>query len=217
MAAKTRRKQSRLEGARERMYHDLIFESAECVFGEKGFENATMQEIASEAGISLKTLYGIFEGKQELFDEIQRVRGEAFMEHVAAATALGTTPLERLELSVRAYVEFVLRHRDWLRIHLRTGTSWSLRPRKEYAARAWKSGLENVASILGDGMAAGLFYEDEPFEKAALVQAILQVHVSRLPERGEVDVESVVAPVLVELQRLLCRPEVLAEEQRSVA
>ena len=35
---------SRREGARARMYHDLVFESAECVFGDKGFERATIKD-----------------------------------------------------------------------------------------------------------------------------------------------------------------------------
>ena len=65
---------SRLEQARQRMYHDLIFESAEHVFAEKGFDDAIMQEIAAEAGVSLKTLYATFPGKRELYDEIQAVR-----------------------------------------------------------------------------------------------------------------------------------------------
>ncbi len=215
--AKSRRKQTRLDGARERMYHDLVFESAECVFGEKGFENATMQEIAAEAGISLKTLYATFPGKQELFHEIQRVRGQAFVDHVARATAQSEDPLERLELSVRAYIDFVLEHRDWLRIHLRTGTSWSLRPRKDYAAGYWTAGLDNIASLLRQGMDQGLFYEDDPFERATLVLAILQVRVSRMPERGEVDAEHLAQQILLDLKRLLCRPEVLAERPRSVA
>ena len=66
---------SRLEDARARMYQDLIFESAETVFGEHGFENATMQQIASEAGVSLKTVYGSFPGKQDLYEAIMILRG----------------------------------------------------------------------------------------------------------------------------------------------
>src|SRR6266850_116888 len=51
-----KKKNSNLEAARSRMYHDLIFDCAERVFAEKGFDECTMQDVASEAGISLKTL-----------------------------------------------------------------------------------------------------------------------------------------------------------------
>ena len=73
--SKGRAAPSRLEDARTRMYQDLIFESAECVFGQKGFENATMQDIAAEAGVSLKTVYASFAGKKELYDAIMLRRG----------------------------------------------------------------------------------------------------------------------------------------------
>jgi AcrR family transcriptional regulator len=58
-----KKKNSNLEAARTRMYHDLIFECAERVFAEKGFDESTMQDVASEAGISLKTLYATFPGQ----------------------------------------------------------------------------------------------------------------------------------------------------------
>ena len=101
---------SRRDDARARMYHQLVFESAECVFGRRGFDGAAMQDIASEAGISLKTLYATFPGKRELYDEIQKVRGNAFVEWVLAASALGADPLDRLDRWARAYVDFLLEH-----------------------------------------------------------------------------------------------------------
>src|SRR3972149_389490 len=66
----------RLEVARERMYRELVFESAEHVIAEKGLEATTMQEIATEAGISLRTLYAAFPSNEEVVTEVQRVRGE---------------------------------------------------------------------------------------------------------------------------------------------
>lgn len=43
-----------------------IFSIAEQLFGEKGFENVTMSEIATAAGMSKKTLYVYFSDKREL-------------------------------------------------------------------------------------------------------------------------------------------------------
>ena len=80
-----KKKNSNLEAARTRMYHDLIFECAERVFAEKGFDESTMQDVASEAGISLKTLYATFPGKNEIYTEIQAVRGMAFLDRVRGA------------------------------------------------------------------------------------------------------------------------------------
>jgi len=211
MAATTSKKRkpanpqsSRLDDARARMYRDLVFESAECVFGQKGFEHTTMQDIAGEAGISLKTLYAAFPGKHELYEEIQRVRGQAFIQRVATAIDTASEPLERLEQSVRAYVEFLFEHRDWLRIHLQTRISWGLRPSAGYAADYWLEGLAPLTRILEDGARSGLFYEAEPMAQAALVQAVMQVKVSEAVSRDQGDSDRTADEIMLHLRRLLC-------------
>ncbi len=197
---------SRLTDARERMYRDLVFVSAECVFGRKGFEHATMQEIASEAGISLKTLYAAFPGKQELYDAIQRVRGRAFVDRVAAAIDSGVAPVERLRQAVGAYVAFLFEHRDWLGIHLQSRVSWGMRPTEEYAADYWEEGLAAFAEILREGAAAGLFYPADPMKASALVLAILQVQIGQAVAAEETHEESAAEEIMVQLRRLLCPP-----------
>ena len=87
-----------------------------------------MQEIAAEAGISLKTLYANFPGKSELYREIQEVRGAEFVAHTNEVAEAAEPSLGRLEAGVRGYVEFLLAHENFLRIHLREGRAWGLGP-----------------------------------------------------------------------------------------
>ena len=47
-----------------------IFIIAEKLFGDQGYENVTMSEIATLAGMSKKTLYVYFKDKKELFKEL---------------------------------------------------------------------------------------------------------------------------------------------------
>jgi len=195
---------SRLGDARARMYRDLVFESAECIFGQKGFESATMQDIANEAGVSLKTLYASYSGKQELYQDIQRVRGKAFIEGVMVAVAMGHTPLEKLALTVHSHVDFLFTHRDWLRFRLRTRVSWGIRPDDEDAAHYWELGLQNISDLLADGMAEGTFYEGDPGAVAAMTQAIMQVAVTGAVEAEETDVAHTADDIMLQLTRLLC-------------
>jgi len=44
-----------------------IIEAAEAVFGNKGFKNAKMEEIAAAAGITKVTLYSYFQSKENLY------------------------------------------------------------------------------------------------------------------------------------------------------
>jgi AcrR family transcriptional regulator len=203
-SSKTKDKPSRLGDARARMYHDLVFESAECVFGQKGFESATMQDIANEGGVSLKTLYATYPGKQELYKDIQLVRGKAFIEGVVAASAQGTNPIDRLERTVNAHVTFLFTHRDWLRFHLLTRVSWGIRPTEENAALHWELGVGNISKILRDGIAEGLFFKADPDETAALAQAVMQLEVYRAFQAGETDVDETAGRIMLQLGRLLC-------------
>lgn len=47
-----------------------IFIAAEQCFGDKGFEHVTMSEIATQAGMSKKTLYVYFADKRELLESL---------------------------------------------------------------------------------------------------------------------------------------------------
>ena len=206
MAPKSVRR-SRLEEARERMYRDLVFESAEHVFARNGFDEATMQEIATEAGISLKTLYGNVPGKTELYAEIQETRGREFSDRMTQAIDGGGDPLEVLARGVSAYVDFLVAHPDFLRIHLREGKAWGLQPSGS-GREDWQHGVGGFASILRQGMDAGIFYEGDPEIMAMTGIAVLQVQLARFAEGiGEEDAKALSEEIFVQLQRLLCKPE----------
>ena len=197
---------SRLELARERMYRDLVFECAEHVIAEQGLEATTMQEIAAEAGISLRTLYTAFPSKEELVAEVQRVRGEGIVTEIAQSIdAAPNEPLAQLAGGVRGYVDFLLAHPSFLRIHLREGRAWGLEPRNGNA-EGWRAGLGRFAAILRAGMEQGLFHEGEPDFLALLGAAVMQVHMAHIARATAKDAEALTSEILVQLLRLYCKP-----------
>jgi AcrR family transcriptional regulator len=205
--AAERSTKSRLETARERMYRDLVFESAEHVFAAKGFDDATMQEIASEAGISLKTLYATFPGKNELYQAIQERRGHEIVEATGRAYSEGGSADEKLNGGVRAYVDYMLEHADFLRIHLREGKAWGLRP-SDAVAEDWQVGVGNFASIVREGIASGDFYDGDADLLAMSGVAIMQVYMARIAETaGDIEAGALAEEILLPLRRLLCKPD----------
>jgi AcrR family transcriptional regulator len=190
------------------MYRELVFESAEHVFARKGFEAATMQEVAAEAGISLKTLYATFPGKAELYAEIGRTRGIEFAEVVTAAQQSGGDALERLTAGVYAYVDFLVRHPDFLSIHLREGRTWGLEPDEIGVRESWARGVAGMAEILRDGQEEGIFYPGDAELMAMTGIAVMQVQLARYAGGiGEEDAARLADETLLQLRRLLCRPE----------
>ena len=203
---KGKKKASRLADARARMYYDLIFEASEAVFGRKGYEGATMQEIADEAGVSLKTLYATYESKQNLYAQIRRERVGAFVAAMREAIESVDDPHDQIRALVETYPAFLLEREDWLRIHLRTRTAWAMRPADEEVAISWQESRDDFTRVLSEGMARGVFYEGDPEEMSVVIQTVMQIHMARAVERGEQDPRALADAMMVHVDRLLCPP-----------
>ncbi|HIC89987.1 MAG TPA: TetR/AcrR family transcriptional regulator [Anaerolineae bacterium] len=77
----------------ERRQH--ILEAAARVFARKGFERATMKEIAAEAGISPGTIYLYFKNKKDLLVNLPSLIGEPVLAEV-------TGEMSRLQIGDRS-------------------------------------------------------------------------------------------------------------------
>src|SRR5688500_14139506 len=75
--AASRREQRRL------LHQDLsraqLLDAAEEVFGEKGFHDTTLKEIAELAEFSVGSVYSFFENKDDLFPNVFLRRGSEFL------------------------------------------------------------------------------------------------------------------------------------------
>jgi AcrR family transcriptional regulator len=82
-----------------------LLDAAEATFVEKGFERATMQDVAARAGCAVGTLYVHFKNKDQFFKAIVQRRLQDIQQRVDAALAPGADPLTML----RAFVETHIR------------------------------------------------------------------------------------------------------------
>ena len=198
------------------MYRDLVFAAAERVFAEAGFEGATMQAIAAEAGISLKTLYATFPGKDAVYREIRKQRAREFLEHATKSVEDAGSVTQRLVRGTRAYVDFLLTHRDYFRIQLREGRGWGLDPADDSRSE-WQSGVALQATLVREGIDEGVFYDGDAELMAATAIAIMQVQLAGLLERArEADAAAISAEIVRQLARYLCKPQSLAVVERDI-
>ncbi|MEJ2054674.1 MAG: TetR/AcrR family transcriptional regulator [Calditrichaceae bacterium] len=101
----------RKERDRERRKNEII-DAAEKVFFKKGFENATVENVAEIAEFSKATLYLYFGSKEELYYAVcQRAEIKLFNQiDKAIAGAEGT--LEKIKTFLHTFVEFQQKHPD---------------------------------------------------------------------------------------------------------
>ena len=86
----------------------VIFAVAEQLFGNYGFENVTMAQIASEAGMSKKTLYAYFADKRALLNSLVE------SSYIWPEEAFSDSPLnavDRLKQHMKMIAEHVLSER----------------------------------------------------------------------------------------------------------
>src|SRR5437660_11771403 len=71
-----------------------ILSAANRVFGEKGYRQATMDDVAKKLGVSKGAIYLYFASKEELFEEICRTEPLAFKEILYTTFSENRQPLE---------------------------------------------------------------------------------------------------------------------------
>jgi AcrR family transcriptional regulator len=73
---------------------EAITRAARVVFGRDGYARASIDAIAAEAGVSTRTIYNHFEGKEQLFASVLQASAtqvaDAFVENVARQLTGGT-------------------------------------------------------------------------------------------------------------------------------
>jgi AcrR family transcriptional regulator len=100
-------------GARTRQE---LLDAAEQVFGKRGFEKASIQEITRQAGVALGTFYVYFPHKEAIFIELVDELGLRLRQALGVALAGTTTRLEKERAGFRAFFEFAGKHRNLYRI-----------------------------------------------------------------------------------------------------
>jgi AcrR family transcriptional regulator len=141
--------------------------AAKRVFSEKGFNKATMEDIAQEAELSPGTLYLYFKNKEELYASLSlRILQYLLLrvEHVIAMKKAG--PEEKLKALMEAMYDVY--EFDPLIIinmfHLQSSeTLKNLTPQllSEIKELSGKS-MQSIAQIFRDGVAQGVFVDRHP-------------------------------------------------------
>ena len=82
------------------------------VFASQGYDQTTMQEVASSMGLATGALYHYFSGKEQLLIAICNQLLDPLMERADALVAQNGDPETELRDLVRLWVEHVVTHRD---------------------------------------------------------------------------------------------------------
>ncbi len=91
-----------------------ILDAAREVFGELGFETATVRDIVRRSGLSVGAFYNYYRSKEEVFDALADDGARRFKPILQAQSAKATDFESYLRAAVAAYFDFIAaEHRAW--------------------------------------------------------------------------------------------------------
>lgn len=96
MAASGTDRRTELDLARHEIDRRRALDAAATLFSGQGFDGSAMSEIAREAGLSLKALYGVFPSKEELFEAVIADRYEQHVLPLLCVDRGALPPAERV-------------------------------------------------------------------------------------------------------------------------
>ena len=149
---------------------EAILAAAQGVFARKGFDGATMADIAHAAGVASVTVYLYYESKIDLFAALNARLWEVVIGAMRDANA---PPDVRGGTRVRIHAVFTAanRHRDLLRLVFLNPD-----PRTEVARRmsnADEARVQPLVVILQGGMDAGTVRHSNPAMLARLINSLV--------------------------------------------
>ncbi len=137
-----------------------IFKAAIDVFSERGFEKATMDEIAARAHVAKGTIYYHFKSKEELFSFLVQEGTKLLHESVLSKVNPRKTPTEQIETIIREQLRFFDHYRDFCVILLREAWGDDVRQRE------FRRMLVHYVHAIEQIMRAGIESEEFLYTKA---------------------------------------------------
>ena len=153
-----------------------LLDAAETVFGQKGFHETTLKEIAELAEFSVGSVYSFFESKDDLFRQIFVRRGDEFMPLIRELLASKRTPLEQLHDLVDFEVGYFRAHPRFGRLFL-TFSSASLQSSDRLADDVMMGNFEETMTLQADmfrrGQSAEQLIAGDPWVLARLLSGLM--------------------------------------------
>jgi AcrR family transcriptional regulator len=102
--------------ARGQRTREKLLKAAEHVFGEKGYERASIADITRKGGVALGTFYVYFPDKQSIFVEVVDGLGARLRRLIAESVVGCTTRMEVEREGLRTFFQFASKHRNLYRV-----------------------------------------------------------------------------------------------------
>ena len=184
---------------------EAVLRTAAQVFNEKGFQAATLDEVAERLHVSKPTLYYYVKNKDEILFECVRIGLTLLQDAIAEVDAAGGRAFDKLVAAMRAYVDIVTQ--DFGMCIIRVGED-PLPAASRIELRAMKSALDlEFRKLIEQSVAEGSIAPCDPKLAAFTVAGALSWIGRWYRPDGELSPEQLAEQVIALLSRGLRTPQ----------
>ena len=167
-----------------------IFNTAVKVFSEKGYDNASVDEITAIAGVAKGSLYYHFGKKEDIFDMILEEGLNLLKNSIEIKTKNCTNTLDKIKAVILIQIKVTVKYEDFLNVIL--SQIWGEDPKNNKCKKAVFEYIKIIEKIVEEGIENDEFYDGDI---EAIASGIFGVTCSsliyRLKKNRQVDVKRV--------------------------
>jgi AcrR family transcriptional regulator len=132
---------------------ETIFKSAIKVFSGRGYTSATMDEIATDAGVAKGTLYYYFKSKEEIFTYIISEGMKIVSTQMKQEIDKKTTTLDKLKIAWQIQINLIYDNRDFFKVIL--SQMWGKELRHIEIREIIRKYISEIERYVSDAMNSG--------------------------------------------------------------
>lgn len=159
-----------------------ILGAAKALFAEKGYDAATLDDIASRAGYAKGTIYLYFPSKEELFLNLMEEEVGRFVDIIKRVLEQSSQPLERISTLVRQVLIHFEANREFFRIFTpeRGGLTAKRHPElKKRILPKYKEALSLTSQLIKTGIDSGEIRNFDPLTVANCLSGLINAMIGR--------------------------------------
>jgi AcrR family transcriptional regulator len=173
------RRQLRIELSREQ-----ILDTAEQLFGERGYHDTGLKDVAELCEFSVGSIYSFFESKDHLYEEVLMRRGRGQVAEMRRIVAADGPASERLIAMARLQIEHFRRYPAWGRLTTQVLTVGVRQAATlpESFQQAYRDAIDLETELFVDGQRDGVLRTGDPRALARLFSAMVSAFHAMDPE-----------------------------------
>ena len=134
-----------------------IFNTAVQIFAEKGYDNASVEEITAIAGVAKGSLYYHFAKKEDIFDMLLEEGLKLLKNNIEIKTRNCSTALEKIKAIILVQIKVTVKYEAFLNVVF--SQIWGEENKNKKCKKAVFEYIKIIENVIKEGIESGEFYD----------------------------------------------------------